>query len=225
MKLFTLSCLVLIAGVLQAAPPDLKDTRQKASYIIGTNIGQNIAADFKDRGFDVDPAVVVQGILNGMQGKESGFTDEEAQAVIEAFVEAAQASLKKPGEDFLAQNKAKEGIQTTKSGLQYRVLKAGQGDSPKPNSEVTVHYVGTLTDGTKFDSSYDRMEPATFPVNGVIAGWTEALQLMKPGSKFELFIPSDLAYGGQPPARSPIPPHAVLLFTVELLDVKPGAQE
>ncbi len=225
MKLLVLPCLLAMAGIAAAAPPDLKDNRQKASYIIGNNIGENIAADFKDRGFNVDPAAVVQGILNGLQGKESGFTDEESQAVIKAFIEEAQASLKKVGEDYLAQNKTKEGVQTTKSGLQIKVLQAGQGESPKPDSMVTVHYKGTLIDGTEFDSSYARNEPASFPVNGVIAGWTEALQLMKPGSKVELAIPSDLAYGAQPPQRSPIPPHAVLLFTVELLDVKPGQPE
>ncbi len=225
MRFLAITTLVLLASAVQAAPPELKDNRQKASYIIGNNIGENIAADFKDRGFNVDPAIVVQGILNGLQGKESGYSEEEAQAVIKAFLEEAQAQLKKSGVDFLAQNKTKEGVQTTKSGLQYKVIKEGAGASPKPTSVVTVHYRGTLIDGTEFDSSYARMEPASFPVNGVIAGWTEALQLMKPGSKYELYIPSDLAYGAQPPGRSPIPPHAVLLFTVELLDVKEGQSQ
>jgi FKBP-type peptidyl-prolyl cis-trans isomerase FklB len=126
---------------------------------------------------------------------------------------------KKEGEAFLAENKKKEGVKTLPSGLQYKVIKEGTGKSPKATDKVSTHYRGTLIDGTEFDSSYKRGQPATFPVNGVIPGWTEALQLMKVGSKWQLFIPSKLAYGerGAPPV---IGPYSVLIFTVELLAIK-----
>src|SRR5438270_10025397 len=121
-------------------------------------------------------------------------------------------------EKFLADNKKKEGVKTTESGLQYKVLKEGNGAQPKSSDTVTVNYRGTLTDGTEFDSSYKRGQPATFPVSGVIKGWTEALQMMKAGSKYQLFIPASLAYGEQ--GRPGIPPNATLIFEVELMDVK-----
>jgi FKBP-type peptidyl-prolyl cis-trans isomerase FklB len=125
---------------------------------------------------------------------------------------------KKEGEAFLAENKKKDGVKTLPSGLQYKVLAEGKGKTPKATDTVTVHYRGTLTDGTEFDSSYKRNQPASFPVNGVIKGWTEALQLMKEGSKWQLFIPASLAYGE--PGRPGIPPNSVLIFDVELISVK-----
>ncbi len=229
--LLALSCVLQAIPVAAAPPADLKENKDKASYIIGNNIGENIAADFKDRGFDINPEAVARGILNGLKGAESGFSDEEAQAVLQAFLQAAEERLKaaadarkKEGQDFLAANAKKEGVRTTNSGLQYKVLKEGTGAAPKANSVVTVHYRGKLLDGTEFDSSYARQQPAQFPVNGVIAGWTEALQLMKAGGAMELYIPSELAYGENPPPGSPIPSNSVLLFTVELLDVQDAPQ-
>jgi FKBP-type peptidyl-prolyl cis-trans isomerase FkpA/FKBP-type peptidyl-prolyl cis-trans isomerase FklB len=129
---------------------------------------------------------------------------------------------KKKADDFLAENKKKDGIKVTASGLQYKITKEGTGPSPKPDDTVVVNYTGTLTDGTKFDSSYDRHQPAEFPLKGVIPGWTEALQLMKKGSKATLYIPPQLAYGEHP--RPGIPANSVLVFEVELLDVKPPAK-
>ena len=139
-------------------------------------------------------------------------------------LQAAAQERKKQGQAFLAANAKKEGVKTTNSGLQYKVIQEGNGATPKENSIVTVHYSGKLLDGTEFDSSYARQQPAQFPVNAVIPGWTEALQLMKAGSKVELYIPSELAYGENPPAGSPIPPNSVLVFTVELIDVKDAPQ-
>lgn len=229
--LLAFACALQTAVATAAPPANLKSNQDKASYIIGNNIGENIASDFKDRGFNINPEVVAQGILNGLKGGESGFTDEEAQAVLQAFLKEAEERLqaaaqerKKQGQAFLVANAKKEGVKTTNSGLQYKVIQEGNGATPKENSMVTVHYSGKLLDGTEFDSSYARQQPAQFPVNGVIAGWTEALQLMKAGGKMELYIPSELAYGENPPPGSPIPPNSVLLFTVELLDVKDAPQ-
>lgn len=144
---------------------------------------------------------------------------EEMEAKMAKQREQAESSGK-AGVDFLAANKEKEGVITLESGLQYKVLKSGDGESPSLNDTVVTHYRGTLIDGTEFDSSYNRGEPATFPVTGVISGWTEALQLMKVGDKWQLFIPSELAYGANPRAGGPIPPHAALIFEIELLGIE-----
>ena len=140
------------------------------------------------------------------------------QAMAKAKLQAEEQ--KEKGAAFLAENGQREGVKTTDSGLQYEVLEPGDGASPQATSRVTVHYHGTLIDGTKFDSSYDRGQPATFALNQVISGWTEGLQLMKVGSKYKFFIPSDLAYGENPRRGSPIPPNATLIFEVELLKVE-----
>lgn len=199
--------------------------KEKISYIIG----RDMAANFKKQGLEVDPEIFLQGFKEALSGKESQLKPEEVQAAMMALQQemqvrqsanqgqAAEAN-KKEGEAFLAQNKTKEGVVTLPSGLQYQVLQEGSGASPGPSDKVTTHYHGTLIDGTVFDSSYERGQPATFPVNGVISGWTEALQQMKEGAKWRLFLPSHLAYGAQG-AGEDIGPHATLIFDVELISV------
>ena len=206
----------------------LKDVRAKASYAIGLSIGRRL----KQQVADIDADLVAKGCADALTDSKPLIGDEDAQAAIEIFQrevnakqvetnKAATEKNKKEGEAFLAANQKKAGVQTTKSGLQYKVLKQGTGKVPASTDQVTTHYQGTLIDGTVFDSSYKRGEPATFPVDGVIAGWTEALQLMKVGSKWQLFIPPNLAYGerGSPPA---IGPQATLIFDIELLGIDKG---
>ncbi len=228
--------LIALTYVVGCAPeeansaPELKlDTpKNRISYTIGVNIGQ----DFKNQKMDVDPDVLLMGLKDSLAGKELQLSDEEMVDEIQAFqqemqakmvaeMEAMAATNKTDGEAFLAENAKQEGVVVTESGLQYKVLEAGDGESPGPADVATVHYRGTLIDGTQFDSSYDRGEPATFPVGGVIAGWTEALQLMKPGAKWQLFIPSELAYGERGAGQA-IGPNATLLFDVELISVEKG---
>jgi FKBP-type peptidyl-prolyl cis-trans isomerase FkpA/FKBP-type peptidyl-prolyl cis-trans isomerase FklB len=218
------SALVLGALVLSACTKTKLDTdKQRASYGIGQQIGQNM----KTQGISVDTQAVAAGMQDAIDGKESRVKSEDLQKAMTALqqetMKKAQETAektKKEGDDFLAKNKTQEGWKTTASGLQYKVEKEGEGASPKETDTVKVHYTGTLTNGTKFDSSVDRGQPAEFPVNGVIKGWTEALQLMKPGGKMKLAIPPDLAYG--PSGRPGIPANSVLLFDVELLAVQPA---
>ncbi len=203
----------------------LKDQKQKVSYGIGYNLGKNLMRDQ----LDLDPQVLVKGIVDAMTKKKPLMSDEEIQSTLVAFQkelrakqeakmkEASQANVAK-GKQFLATNAKKEGVKTTKSGLQYKVVKQGKGKTPGLKDSVTTHYRGTLINGKEFDSSYKRNQPATFPVNGVIRGWTEALQLMKEGDKWQLFIPSDLAYG-QRGSGPDIGPNEVLIFDIELLKV------
>jgi len=149
---------------------------------------------------------------------------KEMQAKMVAEMQALAAKNKAAGEAFLAENAKKEGVVVTDSGLQYKIIEEGEGPSPGPSDMATVNYRGTLIDGTQFDSSYDRGQPATFPVGGVIAGWTEALQLMKPGAKWQLFIPADLAYGERGAGKD-IGPNSTLVFDVELLSVEKGEKQ
>jgi FKBP-type peptidyl-prolyl cis-trans isomerase len=203
----------------------MKDQRDKAGYSIGVNIGTSLKRD----GVDVNVDSLLSGLKDSFSGAELKMKPEEMQAALKELQTAMMAKAgeeskvrgdkaKKEGDDFLAANKAKEGVKTTASGLQYKVLKEGTGAQPKATDKVTVHYRGTLVDGTEFDSSYKRGEPATFGVDQVIKGWTEALQLMKAGSKWQLFIPSNLAYGERG-AGQEIPPNAALIFEVELISV------
>ena len=202
--------------------PQLKDLKDKVSYGVGLDVGTN----FKKQGQDLNPEAVLAGLKDGLSGKQSALSDKEMSETMEAWrkqmeekQKAASEKNAADGAKFLAENKKKEGIKTTASGLQYKVLKEGSGAQPKASDTVSVNYRGTVIDGTEFDSSYKRGQPATFPVNGVIKGWTEALQLMKTGSKYQLFIPADLAYGAR--AVGPdIGPNSTLIFEVELLDVK-----
>lgn len=208
------------ASAAPAAAGELKTNREKASYGLGLSMGRS----FKTQSVDLNIDLLVKGIKDGMGGGQALLTDEQAQQALAAFQQELTAhqeqKAKKEGETYLAANAKKEGVKVLPSGLQYKVLKEGNGPSPKASDTVTTHYKGTLTDGTEFDSSYKRGEPATFPVGGVIKGWTEALQLMKVGSKWQLVIPSELAYGATPRPGGPIPPHATLVFEVELLGIQ-----
>jgi len=194
-----------------------------------------MAESFQKQSIPFDPDILARGLKDGLAGGETLLTDEEAQAVLKAvqddlrakqqaqMQQAAEANKqvsdanKKEGEAFLAANKGKEGVVTLPSGLQYKIEKEGTGPKPTASDSVVCNYQGTLINGTEFDSSYKRGQPATFPVSGVIKGWTEALQLMPVGSKWQLFIPSDLAYGE--PGRPGIAPGSTLIFEVELLSI------
>jgi len=205
------------------APPELKDLKTKASYSLGQNIGRQM----KGASIDLDADMLARGIKDALAGGKSLLTDAQMQEALQAFQQQvttrqqeAVGKNKKAGDEFLAGNKAKPGVVALPSGLQYKVIKEGTGKTPKATDTVSTNYRGTLLDGTEFDSSFKTGKPVEFPVNGVIRGWTEALQRMKVGSKWQLFIPAELAYGATPPPRSQIPPNSVLVFEIELLDVK-----
>ena len=203
------------------APPQSKEQIKKVSQIIGHNIGSSISRD----GIEADSNSLIAGLKAGLAKQDSKISEEETKTIMQAFqteMMAKQAAKSKEaakvGQAFLEENKKKKGITVTKSGLQYQVIKSGSGKTPNTSDKVTTHYTGTLIDGTKFDSSVDRGQPATFGVTQVIGGWTEALQWMKEGDKWRLFIPYNLAYGerGSPPK---IPPFAALIFKIELIKV------
>ena len=218
-----LSILFLVGLVSAQEKPVLKDQKDKVSYIVGLDIGNNL----KKQSVSVNPKMVAKGIEDGLAGAKPLLTEQEIQETMMAFQKemmAKQAEVAKKnkteGEAFLAENKKKEGVKTLPSGLQYKVMKAGTGKKPKSNDTVTVNYRGTLIDGTEFDSSYKRGQPATFQVSGVIPGWTEALQLMEEGAKWQLFVPSNLAYGERGAAGGMIGPNATLIFEVELISIQ-----
>ncbi|QEH36029.1 Outer membrane protein MIP precursor [Aquisphaera giovannonii] len=227
-------CVAVATGLLAAsamaqepaAPAQLKSLKDKASYGYGYSMGRNM----KTQGIDLDPAILAKGLADGLGGSEALMKDAEIQASIQEFAKQIQAkqagmagqaaaSNKAEGEKFLAANKKKPGVVTTPSGLQYKVIKQGTGPKPKASDTVTVHYEGKLLDGTVFDSSIKRGEPIAFPLNGVIKGWTEGVQLMPVGSTYQFFIPSELAYGANPRPGGPIGPNAVLTFEVQLLKI------
>jgi len=210
-----------------AAAP-LTTQKQKASYAVGANIGRGLHRD----GVDVDPAIVARGLRDALAGAKLQLTDEEMKAALttltaemkkkqDAETAAVSEANKKEGETFLAANKSKEGVTTLPDGLQYKILTPGNGPKPTPTDTVVANYKGTLINGTEFDSSYKRGQPVTFPVGQVIKGWTEVLQLMPVGSKWEVYIPSDLAYGPQGPGRGPIGPNETLIFEIELVSIQP----
>ena len=217
----------------EAAAPAAKPDMDKVSYFIGKNIGGNIANNFKQQGVDIDVENFLQAMRDQFEGKPSKFKEEELTAAMEAFekvMQGKQAEMQKEkaakagdvkaaGAKFLAENGKREGVKTTASGLQYEVIKAGDGAKPVPTDKVNVHYHGTLVNGKVFDSSVQRGEPITFGVQEVIKGWTEGLQLMNIGSKFKFFIPSDLAYGDTG-AGADIGPGETLIFEVELLKIE-----
>ena len=214
-----------------ATPLTLKTQKDKLSYAIGLNIG----AGMKKDGVDVDPSILEQGLKAALTGSKPLMTEAEAQTVMTQFrtemmkkkqeeAQRVSEANKQEGQQFLAANKSKEGVVTLPSGLQYKILKEGTGPKPTATDTVTVNYRGTLINGTEFDSSYKRNEPTTFGVNQVIKGWTEALQLMPVGSKWQLFIPSDLAYGERSPAAE-IGPNSTLIFDVELLSIQDKNQD
>jgi FKBP-type peptidyl-prolyl cis-trans isomerase FklB len=207
-------------------PLTLKTDKDKVSYAIGVNIGKSMRKDT----VDVDPAIFARGMKDALAGGKLLLTDDEMKIVLtklqgdlrarqEQAMQKAGELNKKAGDDFLAQNKTKEGIVALPDGLQYKILKEGTGPKPAATDSVVCNYRGTLIDGTEFDSSYKRGQPATFPVSGVIKGWTEAVQLMPVGSKWQLFLPADLAYGNRG-AGPDIGPNATLIFEVELLSIQ-----
>ncbi|MHB1011926.1 MAG: FKBP-type peptidyl-prolyl cis-trans isomerase [Desulfobacteria bacterium] len=218
---------VAISGAAFAADaPGLNGEKARLSYSIGMDIGGNL----KRGSVDVDPDMLAKGLKDSYGAGKTDITEDEARRTIMAYQKARTAKQaeerlklgeknKADGEKFLAENAKKEGVKTLPSGLQYMEITPGKGKSPKATDTVTTHYKGTLIDGTEFDSSYKRGEPATFQVSGVIPGWTEALQLMKEGAKWKLFIPSGLAYGERGAVRD-IGPNATLIFEVELISVK-----
>jgi FKBP-type peptidyl-prolyl cis-trans isomerase FklB len=226
-NLLIASATVLLALPLSAQEKSaqLKDQKDKVSYSIGLNVGFNLSK----QKISVNPDALSAGVKDALAGKPQ-MTEAEVKDTMTAFEKEMMEKQKAEGEKnaadgvkFLEENKKKAGIKTTASGLQYKSLKEGSGPSPKPTDTVTVNYRGTLLDGTEFDSSYKRNEPATFPLNGVIKGWTEGLQLMKKGSKYQFFIPAALAYGERSPGAG-IPANSTLIFEVELLEIKGGAE-
>lgn len=223
---------VLCAGLLgcQNKPQEkteLKTQKDKISYSIGLSIGK----DLKAQSVGVDTDVLEKGIKDALAGGKTLLTDEQVRETMMAFqkdmmtkqqerTQKLADEKKREGEAFLANNGKKEGVVTLPSGLQYKVIKSGAGKTPAPSDTVRAHYRGTLTDGTEFDSSYRRGQPVEFPVNGVIPGWQEALQKMKVGDKWQVFIPARLAYG--PRGTGPIPPNATLIFDLELVGIGAG---
>ncbi len=214
------------SGVLAQKKGTPKTKKEKISYSIGVNIGKNMKA----QGIDLDPGLLTQGIKDGLNSSKTAMSDKDMEETMSSFQQEMMGKMQakqkvdgeknaKEGEAFLAANKKKEGVVTLPDGLQYKILKSGDG--PKPTKEQTVkcNYRGTLIDGTEFDSSFKRGEPTEFPVGQVIKGWTEALQLMPVGSKWQLFIPSDLAYGPNGAGQT-IGPNATLIFEIEIVSIK-----
>jgi FKBP-type peptidyl-prolyl cis-trans isomerase FklB len=208
--------------------PELKTDKDKFSYALGMNFGEN----FRKQGLDLDPAVFAKAFGESFNGEKTAMTDQEVQTLLMAAAQeirkkqtALQAekgeAAKKEGDAFLAANKTKDGVVTLPSGLQYKILTAGTGEKATLDDTVVCNYKGTLINGTEFDASEKHGGPATFPVKGVIAGWTEALQLMPAGSKWQLFVPSNLAYGANGPGE--IGPNATLIFEVELVSIQKAA--
>jgi FKBP-type peptidyl-prolyl cis-trans isomerase FklB len=226
MKLKAIAPLILATLIIQGRADDkpaLKDNADKAGYSIGLQIGGKLKAQLQGANINID--ALIAGLKDAYSGKDPQLTPEQQQEALTNLQQSVAADrvqagekAKKQGEEFLAANKSQKGVKTLPDGLQYKVLTEGKGEQPKPDSKVTVNYRGTLVDGTEFDSSYKRGEPATFGVDQVIKGWSEALPLMKVGSKWQIFIPAELAYGEH--GQATIPPNSVLIFEVELLGVK-----
>lgn len=224
--LIALIGIFMLVNPVQAEESLLKTKKDKISYAIGMDIGNNL----KKQPVELNPEVISQGLWDAMSDGKTLMTEQEYIDTMTTFrnemtqkqtaqMKEAGDRNKKEGEKFLADNKKKEGVVTTASGLQYKVITKGTGASPKATDTVSVHYKGTLIDGKEFDSSYRRGQPASFPVNGVIKGWTEALLLMKVGAKWQVLIPSELAYGERGAGRD-IGPNSTLIFEVELLSIK-----
>jgi len=205
--------------------PAIQSDQDKISYAMGVDMGRNLQ-NLQKQGVNVEPDVLAQGIRDVLAGGPLKMTDEDMQATMQELVQGMRQKMqsevadnKKKGDDFLAANKKKDGWKVTPSGLQYKIITTGTGAKPKLTDTVVTQYRGTTIDGAEFDSSYKRNEPAEIPVSKVIPGWTEALQMMPVGSKWQLAIPANLAYGENAPP--PIEPNSVLLFDVELLGIKP----
>jgi FKBP-type peptidyl-prolyl cis-trans isomerase len=218
-------------------PLTLKTPKDKTSYAIGMSIGKNIGKGMQEQSLDIDQAILLRGMKDGLAGGKTLMTDEEVKTVMlelqkdarlkqeemrkkqEEIAKAQGEVNKKQGDAFLAENKTKEGVVTLPSGLQYKILQQGTGPKPTVKDIVVCNYRGTLLDGKEFDSSYKRGQPATFPLGQVIKGWTEALQLMPVGSKWQLFLPPELAYGERSMGPD-ITPYSTLIFEVELVSIK-----
>jgi FKBP-type peptidyl-prolyl cis-trans isomerase FklB len=211
--------------------PALTTQKDKFSYALGMNLGTNL----HKQSVPVDPNILLRGLKDALAGGKTALTEDQARAALtevqnemrkkqQEQMHAAGEASKKEGDAFLAANKTKDGVVTLPSGLQYKILTQGAGPKPTATDSVVCNYRGTLINGTEFDSSYKRGEPATFPVSGVIKGWTEALQLMPVGSKYQLFVPSDLAYGERSPGPE-IAPDSTLIFEVELLSIEKKGDE
>ena len=222
-RLMVVLGIVFLASQMSAAENlALKTQKDKVSYIIGMDIGKNM----KLQAIDIDPEMIAKGIKDVLSGEKPSLSEQEINETMAAFQKEMMAKRQeiakknqKEGESFLEENKKKEGVKTLPSGLQYRVIKAGAGKKPKSTDTVTIHYRGTLVNGTEFDNSYRRWEPLSIPVKDVIPGWTEALQLMEEGAKWQVFIPSNLAYGERGAGRD-IGPNATLIFEIELISIK-----
>jgi len=220
-KTLALALVAAATLVLPACNETKIDSEEKKySYAIGFQFAQNL----KGQKVKVDSKALALAVEDVLADKKPKISEQEMQTAMQKMYENRRENMKaeaeknkKSGDDFLAKNKGESDVKTLESGLQYKVIEAGKGNKPKENDTVKVHYKGTLIDGTEFDSSYKRNKPAEFPVKAVIPGWTEALQLMKTGAKWKLFIPSELAYGER--GRPSIPPNSVLIFEVELLDI------
>jgi FKBP-type peptidyl-prolyl cis-trans isomerase FklB len=226
MKKFIAVALVLsfCTGVVVAQKKGTPQTKkEKTSYSIGATVGKDMKT--RMQGLDIDQTVFLQGLKDAFNGSKTAMSEKDMEATMAAFQQEMMGKMQakadkntKDGESFLAANKKKDGVITLPSGLQYKILKTGDGPKPTASQTVKCHYRGTLIDGTEFDSSYKGGNPIEFPVSGVIKGWTEALQLMPVGSKWQLFIPSDLAYGPNGPGQ--IGPNSTLIFEVELISIK-----
>jgi FKBP-type peptidyl-prolyl cis-trans isomerase len=225
-RIALLTAMVALAAPVFAAEPGTPTSKEdKISYSIGVDIGTSL----KRQGLELNADQLAAGLRDSISGGKTKLSADEVKKILTDYQQELQAKAqeheqmlaeknKKDGETFLAENKKKPGVKTLPSGLQYKVIADGKGPTPKATDTVTTNYKGMLIDGTEFDSSYKRGEPATFPVSGVIKGWTEALQLMKVGSKWELYVPSDLAYGPRG-AGQVIGPNSTLVFEVELLSI------
>ncbi|MDZ7900050.1 MAG: FKBP-type peptidyl-prolyl cis-trans isomerase [Arcicella sp.] len=210
---------VSVPSSQSSSPSSLSSLKDSASYGLGILVAQN----FKSQNIEIDAELLQKGFNEVMKGEKTPFNDMMANQLVQKYMQREQAKAFEPnrisGEKFLAENKTKEGIITLPSGLQYQIMKAGDGPKPASSDKVKTHYHGTLIDGTVFDSSVQRGEPITFPVTGVIPGWIEALQLMPVGSKWKLFIPQALAYGSRGSGPT-IKPYSALVFEVELLGIE-----
>jgi FKBP-type peptidyl-prolyl cis-trans isomerase FklB len=227
---FALLSLAFLATAAMCADKELKTDKEKRSYSMGFNIGSNISRDFKNQSIDVDNDVMARGITDALAGRKAALSEKEMHDAITGLqkevMEQRAAKMnqmseknKKEGEAFLADNKNKPGVVTLPDGLQYKILKEGSGAKPKATDKVKVNYKGTFLNGNEFDSSYKRGQPAVFAVNAVVKGWTEVLQLMKEGSTFQVWVPSDLAYGEQG-AGNVIGPNQTLIFEIELISIE-----
>ena len=221
---FALVVIFVVTGFAQKKKP--VSQKEKVSYSIGVNIGKNMQM----QEIEIDQSQLIQGLKDGLSNAKTALTDKEMEETMKSFQEVMMNKMNakqkvegeknmKVGQVFLAENKKKEGVVTLPSGLQYKIITQGNGPKPSLNQTVRCHYRGTLVDGREFDSSYERGEPTEFTVSGVIKGWTEALQLMPTGSKWQLFIPSDLAYGPNGAGQT-IGPNATLIFDIELIAIK-----